>query len=362
MRVFGKGNIMAAWKKQLIGNIQVFIVIKKKELLTLLRKPQKHSKEITMVNEHKNVGVPNVTPTDRLEIPSNVNKQVVSCLWIYIIVLSVVSILSSARVYAEGYYELIEGNGVEVCEVYEKNLNSFKPKVPMTCGRKVNKDIEGLDKPHWTRPDAVITPSGKALYAFYSMFGELLWERDANPVYYYLVTKWPEWQGNPEQMKQARQQYDVDRQARSGLKPILSEFDIDNDGKIEPVYFEKPCGSVYGSLLAVLTPDYKGIDRMKTELVMPHPPLNRKGSEVFRPLFPGERSNPIYEKYGYRPNEDSIHNVHYDVFFTRVRLILISGGAPTKISKENRISKPAVCAFIKLIQRAQHKYAVIVSS
>jgi hypothetical protein len=101
---------------------------------------------------------------------------------------------------------------------------------------------------------------------------------------------------------------------------------------------------------------------MKTELVMPHPPLNRKGSEVFRPLFPGERSNPIYEKYGYRPNEDSIHNVHYDVFFTRVRLILISGGAPTKISKENRISKPAVCAFIKLIQRAQHKYAVIVSS
>ena len=63
MRVFGKGNIMAAWKKQLIGNIQVFIVIKKKELLTLLRKPQKHSKEITMVNEHKNVGVRKITST-----------------------------------------------------------------------------------------------------------------------------------------------------------------------------------------------------------------------------------------------------------------------------------------------------------
>ena len=241
--------------------------------------------------------------------------SITNLLRVFILTLLLINILNVQQSLAEGYYELVEGKGVEVCEAYEKNLNSFKPKVPMVCGRKVNKEIEGFGKPHWTRPEAEITPSGKALYDFYLMFGDLLWERDANPVYYYLVTKWPEWQGTPEQLKEARQKYDIDREARSGLKPVLSEFDIDNDGKVEPVYFEQPCGSVYGSLLAVLTPDYKGFDRVKTALVMPHHPFDQKGRGVFRALFPGERSNSFDEKYGYRPIEDSVHKVHYDVFF-----------------------------------------------
>lgn len=254
-----------------------------------------------MVNEHSNVGVRKLSQTYGL--------------WVYLAFHISAYVLFSTDAYAEGYYELVDGKEVEVCEAYEKNLNSFKPKVPMVCGRAINKNIEGFGEPRWTQPNPEDIPSGKAIYEFYLMFGELLWKRDVNPVNYYLVNEWPKWLGSVEQMASARARFDAGRQTSFMRKPWLSEFDIDNDGEKEPVYFEQPCGSVYGSLLAVLTRDYMDIDRKKTELVMPHPPLNRKGREVFRPLFPGERSNPYDEEYGYTPVESAFNNVHYYVFY-----------------------------------------------
>lgn len=50
-----------------------------------------------------------------------------------------------------GRYELIKGKGVEVCEAYEKNLNSFSPSTPMLCERQVNRDFKDFAKPMWEK-------------------------------------------------------------------------------------------------------------------------------------------------------------------------------------------------------------------
>jgi hypothetical protein len=46
-----------------------------------------------------------------------------------------------------GRYELIKGKGVEVCEAYGENLNSFNPSTPMLCERPVNPDFKNFAKP-----------------------------------------------------------------------------------------------------------------------------------------------------------------------------------------------------------------------
>lgn len=49
-----------------------------------------------------------------------------------------------------GKYELVKGKGVEVCEAYNKNLNSFRNLPhPLSCERKINPDISGFEKPQW---------------------------------------------------------------------------------------------------------------------------------------------------------------------------------------------------------------------
>jgi hypothetical protein len=50
-----------------------------------------------------------------------------------------------------GRYELIKGQGVEVCEAYEKNLNSFEPHEPMLCDRPVSPEVTDMQKPEWER-------------------------------------------------------------------------------------------------------------------------------------------------------------------------------------------------------------------
>lgn len=56
-----------------------------------------------------------------------------------------------------GRYELIKGKGVEVCEVYGRNLNASGEIWPMNCERKVLPQFakEGLTKPEWRSLDPV---------------------------------------------------------------------------------------------------------------------------------------------------------------------------------------------------------------
>jgi hypothetical protein len=209
-----------------------------------------------------------------------------------------------------GRYELEKGKGVEVCEAYEKSLNSFQPKLPMVCGRPVSSAL-GFGKPNWEQPkdNILAEPFGD--------FGEFLWERDANPVKYFRGDRWPQWKGTRAQYKVAHVQYLVNRErVWIDKPPLIADFDIDNDGKPEHVYFEHPCGSVYGDLFAVLTPDYKAVDRKKTELVTPHPPFKQLGLGVFRPVKKGDvDASPFFLERGYKPVEDSMGYAHYDFFF-----------------------------------------------
>jgi hypothetical protein len=53
-----------------------------------------------------------------------------------------------------GRYELIKGKGVEVCEAYKKNLESFSDPYPvMACERKINTAFTDFEKPNWEKVD-----------------------------------------------------------------------------------------------------------------------------------------------------------------------------------------------------------------
>lgn len=60
-----------------------------------------------------------------------------------------------ADVATAGDYVLMLGKGIEVCEAYLKNLNSFPDDPPMVCERKVNPKFTGFSKPVWQPLDAL---------------------------------------------------------------------------------------------------------------------------------------------------------------------------------------------------------------
>jgi hypothetical protein len=60
-----------------------------------------------------------------------------------------------ADVATAGEYVLMLGKGIEVCEAYLKNLNSFPDDPPMVCERKVNPKFQEFSKPVWQPLDAL---------------------------------------------------------------------------------------------------------------------------------------------------------------------------------------------------------------
>ena len=60
-----------------------------------------------------------------------------------------------ADVATAGNYVLMVGKGIEVCEAYLKNLNSFPDDPPMVCERKVNPKFPEFSKPAWQPLDAL---------------------------------------------------------------------------------------------------------------------------------------------------------------------------------------------------------------
>ena len=54
-----------------------------------------------------------------------------------------------------GDYVLVLGKGIEVCEAFLKNLNSFPDDPPMVCERKVNPKFQEFSKPVWQPLDAL---------------------------------------------------------------------------------------------------------------------------------------------------------------------------------------------------------------
>lgn len=190
-----------------------------------------------------------------------------------------------------GEYQLIKGQGVEVCEAYGKNLNAFKPKMPITCGRGVHPEFKDFSKPDWKRISE--TPNPPPDNRVFDKIDRFLWERDANPVYNVVVTQWPNWKGTKEQREQAWQHFLISRktmgQQLTGF--YVADLDLEGDGTPEHVYLEQNCGSSFGSLLLVLNQDYTDLDYEKTKLVMPHPSRKEVGWGEFRKLAPGAGSD-----------------------------------------------------------------------
>jgi hypothetical protein len=60
---------------------------------------------------------------------------------------------SGGNVALAGSYELVKGKGIEVCEAYKKNLESFNDSQPMACERKINPAFKDFEKPVWQNVD-----------------------------------------------------------------------------------------------------------------------------------------------------------------------------------------------------------------
>ncbi|MEO7861015.1 MAG: hypothetical protein ABIU05_11310 [Nitrospirales bacterium] len=63
--------------------------------------------------------------------------------------------LLMADVATAGDYVLMVGKGIEVCQAYLKNLNSFPNDPPMVCERKVNPKFPEFSTPIWQPLDAL---------------------------------------------------------------------------------------------------------------------------------------------------------------------------------------------------------------
>ena len=212
-----------------------------------------------------------------------------------------------------GQYVLEKGKGVEVCEAYEKNLNSFKPRGPFRGNRPINPEFKDFSKPDlkgWVEDP---TPGSRTFPE--EKIDRFLWERDANPVYSYRggIAKW---RGTPAQYEEAWKRFKFLRRGpgiQTADREKIGAVDIDNDGTPDNVYLDER-GNDLGAPLLVLNADRSDLDYAKTKLVMQHPSRKEQGLGELRKLAPGERATAEAEKFGYTPFEDSLHGASYDVF------------------------------------------------
>ena len=226
-----------------------------------------------------------------------------------------------------GEYVLVKGEGIEVCEAYKNNLNSFKPKWPMSY-RKLNPQMHDFSEPQWVHLDDIRNrmPRNSNLDL---QISEFLWGRDVNPVGYF-TDDLSKWRGTKQQLADAYKRFLYFRHEISQRKVpnrhLVAEVDIDNDGVPEPVYLD----SMYNpTLLLVLETDYSDIDYEKTKLVMMHPSWKDLGLGYFRPVKEGDWGiPPMSIKRGYVPVGGGFSGSIYDVFLFKGKTYFDLWGFP----------------------------------
>lgn len=227
-----------------------------------------------------------------------------------------------------GEYVLVKGKGVDVCEAYGKNLNSFNPKMPMEY-RKLNPQMTDFSKPTWVQLDDIRNkiPRDSKLDLHIS---EFFWKRDVNPVKYFRkdISKW---RGTEKELAEAYKRFLCFRHEISQWKVpnshLVAEVDIDNDGVKEPIYLDAMYA--HPTLLLVLKNDYSGIDYEKTKLVMMHPSWKdlklgyvEKLKKVYGKIQ-SEKNKPIYIAVG-----DALAGSKYDVFIFKGKTYFDLWGFP----------------------------------
>lgn len=172
----------------------------------------------------------------------------------YYFLFSVVAVASVAFIPSAhaGRYELMRGKGVEVCEAYEKNLNSFSLGIPMICERQINPEMKGFQRPEWKELDAL---ENREMVKNIELF------LDNHP------------RGNPKDDLAQWEDGIKDRVKIHHLKIEVAQVDIDNDGKADNVvkYYDGSCPMTrhYGTPLLVINQE-KSID-IRTASLMQNP-------------------------------------------------------------------------------------------
>ncbi len=157
-----------------------------------------------------------------------------------------------------GEYELVKGKGVDVCEAYRNNLNSFNlyNVFNMACERKINPKFTDFQKPEWQELD--------------------LWgNRDfLKKVERFLGLEYDF--GDPDKNPQEWERILKERITGMYATTIkTSQIDINNDGEKENVikysYGSCPGGNYYGAAFLVLNDDKNEIDIEKTKPLLQNP-------------------------------------------------------------------------------------------
>lgn len=165
-----------------------------------------------------------------------------------------------ADVATAGSYVLAIGKGIEVCEAYLKNLNSFPKHPPMVCDRPLNHQFTDFNKPAWKELDG--QEHLELLKQIWRSFDNLTVEQfEQSP----LKDQWIFSLKKPE--------------GTMGIAIQRAELDVDLDGVTELVlhYYElgtcdplneSQFATPYGSMFYVLTPDGQNVDFEKTRLML----------------------------------------------------------------------------------------------
>lgn len=122
----------------------------------------------------------------------------------------------SASVYA-AEYKLVRGQQYELCREFEKNLNSFKNEPPMVCERKLNPEFKNFWKPKWKDVDS------QNNMGIINRFSEYKYQKNKYEKTY--LKNWEKILTNIDEGVVSLQ---------------IAFFDLDFDGRDEPVYKLKP--------------------------------------------------------------------------------------------------------------------------
>jgi hypothetical protein len=178
-------------------------------------------------------------------------------------------LLTTAPVLA-GQYELVKGKGVEVCEVYQKNLNASNPKQPMLCEREINPHFAELSKPEWK--DVDIENNKRMLWSAFIVFHPKVARYIETPI--------------SEQDAERAVERSINLRSQTLKK---TQIDIDNDGKLEEVlrYQDGICGIAqfaYSTSLLVLQDGKPDVDREKSDLLQQNTWRDPKTGETMRAI------------------------------------------------------------------------------
>ncbi|MCF8052378.1 MAG: hypothetical protein K9L59_14135 [Desulfobacterales bacterium] len=126
-----------------------------------------------------------------------------------------------------GSYELIKGQDLEVCQVYEKYINSFDTDEPMICKRPYSEDFPMIERPNWIEVD--VNENMDWLMGWYEVQKGIdlstMTKRSTNQKLQKAVVE-----------AAKAEIIELKKQVRNGqIRMYLSDIDIDNNGSKEKI-------------------------------------------------------------------------------------------------------------------------------